>query len=480
LYKIGFVYPGYENLGVECLSASLKKAGFKTRLFLDPILFSESGFINNGLLSGMFSFREHLLREMLEYAPDLVCFSVITDNYLWATAWAREIKRRLNVPVVFGGIHPTSVPERVIEESCVDYLCIGEVTVQNNIRPLISDLDALPFPDKDIYYLSYPIFRDGYLISTSRGCPFSCSYCCNNVYHSLYKEAGKVVRRRSIDSVIEELVLAKDKYKSTFVHFVDDVFNSDANWLSIFLNRYGKEIRLPFSCYIYPDLANDSTVKRLKGAGCFKVQMGLQVFDDRKRKTALKRNSRLDNLAEAINSFKKSDIYVTCDSIFGFPDATEEEYLSLSRFYNEHLPDHCENFWLRYYPKTDVTTWALDNGYIDSEKKEKIEKGEFDFGLFRKSEHGDTKTYTRKFIILLILYHFLPKGVRVFILKKRLYRLLPPVGPLVLLIIARIFNHPKYDFNTIRTIRRYLYFSVSKLRSFGNKKYDLQRGHIVG
>jgi len=494
MVKIGFIYPGYENLGIEYLSANLKKNGFETKLFLDPILFMESGFINNKALAEVFSFRKYLLQEILTYRPDLICFSVITDNYLWACNWAQEISQHINAPIVFGGIHPTSVPERVIEESFVDYICIGEgdialielaeairdkkptthilnvwskvngSVIKNKIRPLISNLDTLPFPDKDIYYQTYPVFRDGYLASTSRGCPFECSYCCNNVYHSLYKDSGKVIRRRSIDNVIEELELVKNKYKPAFIHFVDDVFNFDTDWLSAFLTKYEKKVRLPFSCYVYPDLIDDAVAKRLKETGCFKIQMGLQVIDDNKRKIVLKRSSKQDNIAKAIDSFKKAKIYVTCDNIFGFPDETEEECLSLCYFYNEHTPDHCENFWLRYYPKTEITEWAISRNYIDAEKKEEIERGKFSFGLFRRPEHLKEKPYTRRFIFFLTLYPFLHKSLRSLVLKNKLYRFFPPTSSIFLYILARLFNHPKYDFNTLRTIRRYFYLCAKKCK----------------
>ncbi|MBU1997921.1 MAG: cobalamin B12-binding domain-containing protein, partial [Candidatus Omnitrophica bacterium] len=95
MFRVAFVYPGYENLGIEYLSATLKKRGIQTKLFFDPVLFSESGFLSNRFLGKLFSFQKYLLREIINYKPDLVCFSVVTDNYPWAIRWAREIKYSL-------------------------------------------------------------------------------------------------------------------------------------------------------------------------------------------------------------------------------------------------------------------------------------------------------------------------------------------------------------------------------------------------
>jgi len=499
MFKIAFIYPGYENLGIECLSANLKKNGFEVKLFLDPIIFSESGFLNYKPLASVFSYQSRLLRAIIDYQPDLVCFSVITDNYHWACDWAEKIKNKLSVPIVFGGIHATSVPEKVITQPFVDYVCVGEGDIalvnlsralkdkqdttsisniwakgangisRNEIADPIEDLDNLPFPDKDLFYCAYPIFKDGYLISTSRGCPFFCAYCCNNVYHSLYKNKGKFVRRRSTANVLAELELAKNKYKPKFIHFVDEVFNYDKNWVTDFLSKYKESIRLPFSCFVFPDLVDPGICKLLKQAGCFKVQMGVQVIDDRKRKEVLFRSSTKNEITQAIKYLKDSGIFVTCDNILGFPDESEEELVALCYFYHQNKPDHCENFWLRYYPKAAITDWALENNYIDKERAAAIESGDVNSGLVRKPEHPDKKTYSHQFILFLNIYRYLPAGLRLAILKHKWYRLLPKVSVVFLLLAFRPIHHPKYDFNTIRTIRRYLYFCSRNIFPFLSK-----------
>lgn len=491
--RIGFIYPGHENLGIEYLSANLKKNGFQTRLFLDPVLFCETHFLQNKALSSIFSFRKIILKKIKEFKPDLFCFSTTTDNYLWACDWAKKIKQNLEIPVIFGGVHATSVPERIIQEPFIDYVCVGEgdfavvelaesiknkysklsipniwsknngSIYSNDVRPPIADLNNLPFPDKDLYYETAPVFNYGYLISSSRGCPFSCAYCCNNIYNSLYEKYGGFLRKRSVDNVIEELVISRSKYNPKFIHFVDEVFNYDLEWLRIFLNKYGKEVGLPFSCYCYPNFTDKALIGLLKKAGCFKVQIGLQTADETKRAKVYKRGSDTDKIAKTIDYFKVAGIYITSDTIFGFPQETEKELISVCEFYNEHTPDHCENFWLRYYPKTQITQWALSNKYITDEIKEKIEKGEYATGLIRQPIHSQINPYSSKLMLFLKLYPFLHKKIRSFILRHKFYRLLPGVSQIFSLIILRIFNRPKYDLNTSRTAKKYLYFCRLKL-----------------
>ena len=124
--KIVFVHNGYESLGIEYLSASLRAAGHETALVIDPCLFDEAGFWHSPALARIFSYREAVLRRVKALKPDLVGFSVFTDTWPWALDLAREIKKRTGAMTVFGGIHPSSAPEAVLAEEAVDFICLGE------------------------------------------------------------------------------------------------------------------------------------------------------------------------------------------------------------------------------------------------------------------------------------------------------------------------------------------------------------------
>ncbi|MBM3250083.1 MAG: B12-binding domain-containing radical SAM protein [Candidatus Omnitrophica bacterium] len=491
-FKVAFIYPGYENLGIEHLSALLKKCGFETKLFLDPVLFAESAFLNSRVLAGIFSYRKKLLRRILEYQPDMVCFSVITDNYQWAKGWAAEIKRHLSVPVVFGGIHPSAVPERVILEPCVDYLCIGEgdeaivelaaalsgagatdaimniwtkkegAVVRNRIRPPIDDLDRLPPADKELFYTSAPVFNKGYILSTSRGCPYSCSYCCNDTWKAIYAEEKKFLRRRSPAAVIAELGEAKAKYAPRYVSFWDEVFNADKAWLDEFLPRYKREIGLPFFCFAFPDLVTPELAGQLKEAGCYKVQMGVQTIDEEKRRGILKRNSSNEAITKAIGLLKGSGIYVTCDTILGLPGEDGLELERTAQFYSRNLPDHIEIFWLRYYPKTQISCWAMEQGLLNPVQMQDIEEGRAGYGIVRGK--GKPSKESKRFMALFYLFHFLPYKMRKWILESRAHRYLPAFFPPIALYIAsRLFNRAKFDVNIERTIKRYAYFASRRI-----------------
>jgi radical SAM superfamily enzyme YgiQ (UPF0313 family) len=173
--KIAFVFMGAESLGVEYLSAVARAAGHETRLFFDPAAFGGKLMLDSPALSRLLDRRAKIVRAMAAYAPDVAAFSCFTGNYRWSLDVARAFRAaRPGTPVVFGGVHVSAVPERVIAEDCVDAALAGEgesvfidllesvttgggavpgALIKRNgevlsapALPPLRDLDALPIP----------------------------------------------------------------------------------------------------------------------------------------------------------------------------------------------------------------------------------------------------------------------------------------------------------------------------------------------
>lgn len=176
---------------------------------------------------------------------------------MWSLDFARQVKGLIDVPVVFGGIYASAVPERVLKHSCVDCVIRGEGEypmlelvnslsnggidgsiknlcyrkngdiVVNPLRPLIGDLDSLPLPDKGLFYKKGIPFTIGHMVVASRGCTHACTFCGNNVWRKLYFQDDYMtnptwLRWRSPENVIQELKIAKEKYDVKIVRFNDD------------------------------------------------------------------------------------------------------------------------------------------------------------------------------------------------------------------------------------------------------------------
>lgn len=450
--KVIFVYPTYENLGIEYLSAVLKKAGHQTQLAFDPCLFNDDT-RDDKYLKNIFNFKRYPINRVTEYKPDLVCFSCVSDRYRWACELAREIKNRIKVPIVFGGIHPTSAPEECINNDFVDFVVLGEGEgalvdlakrledksndfridnvwfkkdgriIKSEPRELVEDLDSLPFPDKDLYCGELTDFYKQYSIITSRGCPFSCTYCCNNYLKKFYSGKGRYVRYRSPQNVITELKSAKEKYKMESVLFFDEELFSDAARAKELFSLYKKEINLPFWCYINPQLMDEERIAVLSDSGCGKVEMGVQDLDVSLNKNILRRHMDLEHLKNVIKGLHKAKISILFDIIVSLPTQKEKNLLDMADFLNENRVDLPMIFWMRYYPQTEIINIALKEGILSQDDCRSLTNCSRSFYTYGSTYNPQIA----KLVKLLYLCCLLPPSIIRFIIKHKLYRYFPPI-----------------------------------------------------
>lgn len=510
--KVAFVVKGIrENIGVEYLSAVLKQRGHSVALVLDPSLFEDLYFYNK-FLARCLNYDDVIVEEIANIKPHLIAFSVLSDDFAWALRIARNLKRTISVPIIFGGLHSSSVPELVIKKDVVDYVCIGEgeevltelldyiekdkdTSCINNIwfkrngtiiktpfRRLKENLDELPFPDKDIFYNQHPLFlKQAYKTITSRGCPNSCSYCYNSYLRNLYRDKGRYLRRRSVDNVISELILAKERYKINRITFLDDTFIYDLKWLRSFISKYKDYIGLPFSCTLYPAFVNKEVVRLLKEGGCITVNMGIQDINEKLRRSALNRKDTNLDIERAIRLVKKSNIFMYTTIILGLPTQKEEDINDTVHFLNKFRPNIPDSNWMRYYPKTAIVDFALKHNLLTQKEIDRINESQ-EFRPYAFRGHGFSFKALR-YRNLLFLTCILPKNLISKILRGRLYYLIPPVDMRVcILMIVFIFNrlsrkrkqvYPIFSFNDIFNyyfyfIRKRIFLWINRLFNFGS------------
>jgi len=495
--KIEFICPSYESIGIEYLSAVLKQNGHKTELILDPQLFND-GTINIPFLGRMFDYRDKVVKMVKKSKADLVAFTVLSDQYPWACYIAKKIKEESDVPIVFGGIHPTAMPEQSIKNDFVDYVIRGEgefalldlvkslesgkpnyeiknvwmkkgnAVIRNELRPLIENLDELPFPDKDVYYEILK-FQEAYSynIMTSRGCLFTCSYCTNSFLKKLYAGKGSYHRLRSVENVIAELKLAKAKYPLKMIVIHDDTFNSSLEWLEKFSSLYTREIALPFFSWINPINVNEKVVALLKNSGCFAIEMGVQAISPETRKNILHRNMSTEQIANSIALFNKAGIWVTTDNIFGLPGQSKQELLDLAKFYNRNRVNLTNIFYMKYFPKIEILDIAKEMGVLSEEQA----------GLYEQSEHtkyitvsGDVNSAEYSAIKrLFYMLPFLPRNLVDYIIDKGIYKYIPFYTSYTLhglfMNMLNVLLWRKYHKYVDKYITRYFYFMVRKFQT---------------
>ncbi len=492
--KVLFVYCGYENLGVEYLSAVLRQAGHQTALAFDPRLFDDH-YTRAPLLSRHIDLYGEMLKTAEGAAPDLLAFSVVTEDYTWARRAARELKGRLGVPVVFGGVHVSAVPRRVMEDPFVDFAVVGEgeqamlelvrcleqgqepaevpnllyrrgdQVMENPPGPLLEDLDSLPAPDKELFYSELPYLRRDYMTMTSRGCPHRCSYCFNSSMRRLYKGKGRWVRRRSVQGVMDELSRARARYPLKRIQFYDDVFTSDREWLEQFAGPYRREIGLPFWCSANPTSMDGGVAKLLADMGCWEVQMGVQTINHELRRGILRRPERVSQVRLAVEHLRDAGIKCVLDNISGIPGESEAHLVESLAFYNEVRPSRISDYYLRYYPGTDMVTTAQEMGVLDEARIRELEQGlgSESFALGGTST-GASQDGRLHFLLAVLL--LLPAPLNRMILERKLYRFLPrndaPVR--IAMRLAEVFS--KMDINAERYYGKYLHFLGRSIRGW--------------
>jgi radical SAM superfamily enzyme YgiQ (UPF0313 family) len=342
--KVLFVYPNLHaqigfNYGISYISGLLKAHGIETRLLN----------INEQL--GYPLDHERIKKDVLAFGPDVIGFSVLSNQHKYALEIGGEMRRYTDSPLVFGGIHPTMDPRGTLSSKVPDCVCIGEgeeallelvekgnpkgvrnmgykkedEIVLEPLRPY-TDLSTLPFKDYDIFDFQQMIdAKDGWVgLLAGRGCPFRCTYCLNHKIIRLYREAGHLprhyIRRHSVDEVLAEIEYLLKRYEriKMFI-FDDDIFTFDKAWLREFADKYPSVTKTSFVCNAHVKMFDDEVAHYLKKSGCRIVKFGLESGSDRIRRNVLGRYMSNAEIEKAFAAAHKYDLHTSAFLMIGLP-----------------------------------------------------------------------------------------------------------------------------------------------------------------
>jgi radical SAM superfamily enzyme YgiQ (UPF0313 family) len=368
--------PWFEFLGPMYISAALKANGHDCDLYI-------------GNSAGDF------LLELWRNKPDLLAFSVMTGMHKWVLEVASQLKQELNCPVILGGPHPTFFPE-VHYQPQVDYICRGEGeaamvelanaldshgntgdilniwskdakgrSIENELRPLVDDLDSLPASDRNLYSRYPALHNDPVLmLIASRGCPYRCTFCFNHKMAELYRGKGPYVRHRSPESLLAEIDHLRRTRRISCFYFSDDTFALDKKWLKSFLPVYGKEIRIPFQCLVRINQLDEEIVSLLHENGCRAIFFGIESGDESIRNDMLEKDIRDDQIRKGASLLKRYDLKFRTYNMVGFPGETLKQAFKTVELNAEIGTDYpwCSIFMP--YPGTRLEEYARTKGYL--------------------------------------------------------------------------------------------------------------------
>jgi anaerobic magnesium-protoporphyrin IX monomethyl ester cyclase len=447
-------------IGVRSLSACLKKAGHHVQL----LFLANAGDKDD---SNLFFFPDYVIDQVVALCQNsnLVGLSFLSSGFHRAKQLTSRLKQELDVLVIWGGIHATVEPAQCLNYA--DGVCRGEgegalldlvqrldagqdfydtqnfwfkkagQIIENPVRPLLQDLDALPFLDYDLggehfalvekrrgfYPLDKALLLDFivpkwhradisgqpvYSTMASRGCPHTCAYCFHSIYKSMYPHQ-RYIRRRSPENIIEELGQFINLYDfQGIIWFSDDDFlAANSEEIRKFSYLYQTKIRLPFFCLGSPTTLNEKKMKYLTEAGLQFFEYGIQTGSTKTKKFFNRSFSskQIINDCQIINEFKDKIPLPYYDFILDSPwETVDDKVETLNLILQLPKPYHLALASFRYFPGSVLYEEAKKEGLITNETKQ-IYGGEF------TRIKGN---YINFLIILFTCYHLPASIIKIF------------------------------------------------------------------
>jgi radical SAM superfamily enzyme YgiQ (UPF0313 family) len=351
-------------LGIMYISSMLKKDFTKNIAIIDYV-------VKLNELKGsesLHNFISSTAKKSLNFKPDVLAFTFnIGSSYDFFKITISELKKIWpDAITVVGGTHATNVCKFLLRSfPDLDYVCRGEGEIAFGLlikalssgdsvyvkgvynldkiqdtdnRPLeiadhIENLDDIPFPDfglidMDFYTKSFGwILSDtkkpNFPISTTRGCPYKCTYCSAHTVH------GRIVRIRSNENVIAEMKRLYDDYGVSLFIPVDDLFTfKKSRTLSLLLKirELGIEnIELQFPNALAVNTLDKDIIDSLCDTGTTIVCIAIESGSEYVQKNIIHKNVNLKKAKNCTQQFKSKGVHVRCYYIVGFPGETSDQ-----------------------------------------------------------------------------------------------------------------------------------------------------------
>lgn len=276
---------------------------------------------------------------------------------------------------------------------------VGQKINTNQPRKLIEDLDSLPFPARDLidYSSKFGHSTRGFSnqsqsteLFTSRGCPFSCSFC------AIHTTFGKNVRFRNLDSIEEEIRHIKDHFNFQHIVVADDTFTLKENHAFELCDIFRRTGIDSWSCDTRADHVSRELLKTMKNCGCQKVAFGVESGSQR----ILDMNGKgitIEQVVDAVNWAKEAGIrYIEGNFIIGsHPNETIDDIKRTKKLINTLPWSFVSVALITPYPGTLVYKMMKEKNLLHQDIRWE------DFVMFGKTPKWDTVHFSSKELLAL-------------------------------------------------------------------------------
>lgn len=389
-----------EPLGLLYLGAVLKGAGYK----VDVFDMACEGYYHTRVKDGYVTYGSpprELKRRILEFKPDIVgvncMFTAREKNAMAVCKIVKGVSKR--IPVVLGGLHPGLFPERFLKTHWVDYIILGEGEFRivkllkclnmgedpdfdgvaflkkgkcqiRTVMTRIDNLDLIPYPDRDLVdmekyiRIGVPFAPFSYKqrvaqILATRGCPNRCNFCSSVNYW------GRQMRARSIDNIIGEMRLLKEKYNIEEIQFVDDNLTVNRNFsMKLFrrMKQFGFKWCTPNGLMF--NTIDPGVIKLMAESGAYQLSLAIESGSKRVLKDIIHKNVDLDRVKGIIEEAHKYDIGIHSMFVVGFPGETKEEIMQTLEFPFKVGPDSASFFIVNPLPGSELHELCKKKNYL--------------------------------------------------------------------------------------------------------------------
>lgn len=422
-YRLMGGHNNWMSLGLSYIAAQVRAAGHEVTVYNGDHVDNGHELTLDEIFDSFEKFKGYMDRpddpiwmdiakKAVEWNPDIVGITIVFSATVKAVEnLARCVKiLRPEMKVIVGGPHATLVPD-TIKSPYFDMVCAGEgeplmVELLNGVplekiagltykdeqgnvrrnegRGFMPDMDELQFPDVRLQYIPITEMDKNFgVIQTSRGCPFSCTFCATPTLW------GKKVRQRSVENVIRELEFRHYEFGVKKIYFSDDTFNLKKNYvIELCKEIIRRGLKIEWICECAIPCIDREVSEWMKKAGCVRMKLGVESLSNDVLKQMVK-SQTVEIIKKKIDILNDVGIDVTAYLLIGMPNETEEQV-------RETL-ETAKQLNVKYY-SLSIATPQIGTRLYDQCKEMGIDFSENEYSIHQSRDVVMNKTLSKEIV----------------------------------------------------------------------------------